>query len=413
MKYLLILTMLIAGQVFSQQLAKFKVEIEEDRMDSPVSVSLNGINYNTDDGKLVLYELTKSGEKRLESQIEPGHSARLWFLLPGISEKGTSREFVLKREQADEQNSPVVSVQKDSKDFRLAVGNKSILSYRHAVTPAPEGADPLYRRSGYIHPLTSPGGEVLTCIQPEDHYHHYGLWGPWTKTNIEGRSVDFWNLKEGQGTVKFAGFLSEMEGAVYSGFRALQQHIDFGAKGPDQIAINEILEVRAWNVGEKVWIVDYTTSINSPLQNGILLDAYRYGGGIGFRATKKWQKDNCTVLTSDKKTRVDADGSFARWCIVEGESDTPEGRSGILFLSHPSNRKHPEPMRIWPENAQPEGYMYFEFVPIRHEEWRLEPKKDYTLKYRMVVFDGKIDAETAEMYWNSFSKNPKIQFMSQ
>ena len=192
----------------------------------------------------------------------------------------------------------------------------------------------------------------------------------------------------------------------------MQQHIDFGAKGKDQIAMNEILDVRAWNVGEKVRVVDYTTSLNSPLKNGIMLDAYRYGGGIGFRATEKWNKDNCTVLTSDNKTRIDADGSYARWCIVEGESATKEGRSGILFLSHPANRMHPEPMRVWPLDANNgRGDMYFEFVPIRHDDWKLEPKQNYTLKYRMIIFDGKIDAKTAEMYWNCFAGNPGIEMI--
>jgi hypothetical protein len=141
-----------------------------------------------------------------------------------------------------------------------------------------------------------------------------------------------------------------------------------------------------------------------------MLDAYRYGGGIGWRATEKWHKDNCTVLTSENKTRKDADGSFARWCMVEGESEVAEGRSGILFLSHPSNRMHPEPMRIWPLDANGgRGDMYFEFVPIRHNDWKLEPKQNYTLKYRMIIFDGKMDAERAEKYWNSFASNPKIR----
>jgi len=53
--------------------------------------------------------------------------------------------------------------------------------------------------------------------------------------------------------------------------------------------------------------------------------------------------------------------------------------------------------------------MYFEFVPIRHEDWELEPGNDYTLKYRMVVFDGEMDAETAERYWNGFATIPKIE----
>ena len=406
---IILLLAIITVHLNAQELAKFKIQIEKDVIDAPVSVALDGINYNTDKGKLVLHEVTKNGENPVSSQLEPGHSARLWFILKGETKKDTEKEYVLKLEQTSPSGSPGVQIVKDNEDLGLVYQEKTLLKYRYAVTIPPKEADPLYKRSGYIHPLVSPGGKVLTRIQPPDHYHHYGIWGPWTKTHINGRQVDFWNLAAGQGTVKFAGFLSETEGAVFSGFKALQQHIDFGAKGEDQIAMNEILDVRAWNIDENIWIVDYTTSLNSPLDSGIMLDAYRYGGGIGFRATEKWHKDNCTVLTSDGKTRKDADGSYARWCLVEGESGVQEGRSGILFLSHPSNRMHPEPMRVWPLDANGgRGDMYFEFVPIRHDDWKLEPKNTYTLKYRMIIFDGKLDAETAEKYWNSFASNPTI-----
>jgi len=412
MKIIFLITfLLITNFAFSQELAKFSLKTTDERIDAPVSVSLDGINYNTDKGNLVLYEITPTGEKTIPSQIEPGHSARLWFILKGVSAKNSERKFVLKKEEKAAVAQSKVSLKKDYKDLSLMMNGKPILSYRFATTFPSDTANPLYKRSGFIHPLVSPGGEVLSRIQAPDHYHHYGIWGPWTKTTIDGRAVDFWNLIAGEGTVQFAGFLSEAEGAIFSGFQALQQHIDFGAKGEDQIAMNEILDVRAWNIGEGVWMVDYTTSISSPLKNGIMLDAYRYGGGIGFRATEKWHKDNCTVLTSDNKTRIDADGSFAKWCVVEGESATAAGRSGILFLSHLSNRMHPEPMRVWPLDANGgRGDMYFEFVPIRHESWKLEPKQNYTLKYRMIVFDGKMDAKTAEMYWNSFAANPKIEF---
>ncbi len=411
MRTILIITIfLFAQSLQAQELARFKVLTEEDRMDAPVSVSLDGINYNTDQGRLVLYEKTSQGETAIPSQIESGHSARLWFLVKGELKKGTTREFILKREEQEIKASEKVIVAKDDEDLSLTMNDKPILKYRYAVTLPPKEASPLFKRSGYIHPLWSPEGQQLTRIQAPDHYHHYGIWGPWTKTHINGREVDFWNLLKGQGTVKFAGFLSEAEGEVFSGFKALQQHIDFGAAGEDQVAMNEILDVRAWNTGEDIWMIDYTTSLNSPLKNGIMLDAYRYGGGIGWRATEKWNKDNCTVLTSEGKTRLDADGSNARWCLVEGESDTEEGRSGILFLSHPSNRMHPEPMRVWPLDANGgRGDMYFEFVPIRHNDWKLNPKQDYTLKYRMIVFDGKMDEETAEKFWNSFAANPTIE----
>ncbi len=411
MKHLLFVIILLnTVSVIGQELAKFTLKIDNQLTDAPVSVSLDGINYNTDKGNLVLYEVFDSGEKAIPSQIEAGYSAQLWFILNGISAKNSERKYVLKREDQAVEQKHVVSLKKNHKDLNLLVNEKRIRNYRYATTFPPDGVDPIFQRSGFIHPLWSPGGEQLTRIQAPDHYHHYGIWGPWTRTHIGDRQVDFWNLADGQGTVKFANFLSEVEGAVYSGFKALQQHIDFGGKGPDQIAMNEILDVRTWNIGEGIWMIDYTTSLNSPLKNGILLDAYRYGGGIGFRATEKWHKDNCTVLTSDNKTRVDADGSFAKWCIVEGESDVPEGRSGILFMSHPGNRMHPEPMRVWPIDANGgRGDMYFEFAPIRHEEWKLEPNRNYTLKYRMIVFDGKMDDQTAEMYWKSFAALPRIE----
>jgi len=406
-----LLLVIFTQLLFAQELAKFTIHCNEERIDAPVAISLDGINYNTDNGNLALYEITKNGETAISSQIERGHSATLWFILKGISEKNSIREFVLRREEKQTSAESKIVLKKDNKDLSLLANNRLILKYRFATTFPPEGVNSLYQRSGFIHPLSSPEGEVLTRIQPPDHRHHYGIWGPWTKTHIDGREVDFWKEIKGEGTVKFAGFLSEYEGAVFSGFKTLQQHIDFGAKGADQIAMNEILDVRSWNVGEKIWVVDYTTSLNSPLKNGIMLDAYRYGGGIGFRATEKWNKENCTVLTSDKKTRIDADGSYARWCMVEGESATKEGRSGILFLSHPANRMHPEPMRVWPLDANNgRGDMYFEFVPIRHDDWKLEPKKDYTLKYRMIIFDGEMDAKTAEMYWNSFAKQPEIKY---
>ena len=390
----------------AQELLKFS--IGSDQYNCPVSVSLDQVNYNTDENNLVLFELVKGNEIQVPCQIETGHSAKLWFILSEKEGKYGKRNFVLRQSGATNSEKGI-ELKKDREDLTLTYDGKPILSYRHAVTFPPKGVDPNYKRSGYVHPVVSPEGEVLTKIQPEDHYHHYGIWGSWTKTHIDGREVDFWNLKKGLGTVKFAGFLSEVEGAVFSGFKALQKHIDFGAKGADQIALNEVLDVRAWNIGEKMWLLDYTITLNSPLDSGILFDAYRYGGGIGFRATEKWHKDNCTVLTSEGKDRKEADGSNARWCLVEGESETKSGRSGVLFMSYPANRMHPEPMRVWPLDGNGgRGDMFFEFCPIRHNEWKIENGKDYSLKYRMLIFDGELTTREAEQYWKAFAMPPVI-----
>ena len=398
-----------ATGLFAQNEVRFNVFAGDySRKNCPVSLDLSGTDLELNNIQIQLYQIDKKNEVPVASQLDAGKGQRLWFILSGELRKGESREYVLRQTEGTVVNSKI-ELEKSRHGLKLVFNQKPILNYQFNEVYPPDGVDPIFKRSGFIHPLWSPGGEALTRIQAPDHYHHYGIWGPWTKTHINGREVDFWNLVKGEGTVRFANFLSEVEGSVFSGFSALQQHIDFGAKGGDQLAINEVLDICAWNVDSqgKVWLVDYISTLNCPLDSGILLDAYRYGGGIGFRATEKWMKDNSSVLTSEGNDRLTADGTKARWCIVEGES-TP-GRSGILFMGHPSNREYPEPMRVWPVDANNgRGDMYFEFCPIRHNDWVIEKGRNYSQKYRLLVFDGELSAEEAEQYWAAFAKPPVV-----
>lgn len=299
-------------------------------------------------------------------------------------------------------------------DLNINKEGNPLLSYRYEMTYPPEGVDSIYGKSGYIHPILSPKGDTLTRIQPPDHWHHYGLWGPWTHTRIDTTRVDFWNLGEGMGTVLFKEFKETSSGDVFSSFTAHQEHIDFKTQKEHQVALNEDLKVSMWNLGrEDRYMLDYTSTFSSPLENGILFEAYRYGGGLGLRFTERWKADNCLVLTSEGNDRLTADGTNARWAIVSGASTDGKGTSGILFMSNPENRMHPEPMRIWPiDGNNGRGDMFFEFCPIRHEEWKIEVNRAYQLKYRMVVFDGKLTAEEAEAYWQAYAEPPRVELVA-
>ena len=82
---------------------------------------------------------------------------------------------------------------------------------------------------------------------------------------------------------------------------------------------------------------------------------------------------------------------------------TANGPAGVLFMSHPANRSHPEPMRIWPK-----GDIFFNFCPIQKAPWTLTPGNDYRLQYRVYAYDGTLAAEAAERLWQDFAHPPTV-----
>lgn len=371
----------------------------------PLSMDLEGIAISQPESAR-LYRIDGDKKIPLVCQVDIGRTARLWFVPDQAIPQGTRVSLELAFEAAATPAGPLTATV-DETAITLRYNNKSILCYQHALHPVPEGVDPVFQRSGFIHPLYSPDGMVLTRIQPRDHYHHYGIWNPWTVAQIEGREVDFWNLAKKQGTVRFAGLLSTTSGPVYAGFKARQEHVMFTDQGrTEKVAIHEVWDVRtsAITLDERtVWVADMTVTLSNALNSEIELSAYRYGGGLGFRATDDWNKDNLAVLTNEGKTRNDADGTRARWADIRGVGRNKTGTSGVLFLSHVTNREHPEPMRVWPENGGPNGVLFFEFCPIRHNAWILKPNAEYVLRYRMVVYDGTLTPDTAEVLWTNFA----------
>jgi hypothetical protein len=378
----------------------------------PVGLPVNDLLPTGDSLQVQVFRETETGLARVRSQLETGMNTCLWIIPDEVIPAGSEVIFHIKLSKASPDTGVKNHALMDRRHISLSYGDKKVLDYHHARMEAPENADPLYGKSGFIHPLRSPVGNIMTRIQPDDHLHHYGIWNPWTKTIIEGQEVDFWNLAKGEGTVRFAGLISKTAGEVFSGFTIRQEHVNFKVPGPDRVAINETWHVKNFPVeiaGRTCWLIDFTSTLNNPLDSAIELSAYRYGGGIGWRATAAWNKDNSRILTSEGKTRKDADGTHARWCKVDGWF--PSGTSsGILVCSHPGNRAHPEPMRVWPEDANDRGDVFFEFCPIRHRKWMIYPGQDYVLRYRMLVFDGELPADLAEAVWQQYAMPVSINW---
>ena len=304
----------------------------------------------------------------------------------------------------------------DNEAITLIANGKNVLRYQIAHHAPPDTVDPIFGRSAFIHPLWSPNGDVLSRINPPDHWHHYGIWNPWTRTRIGNRATDFWNLGEGQGTVRNAGVDTVWSGDNSTGFRVVHDHIGFTDSGSEEKLIHETWTVTVRAVdpinGKDVFLWDMEISLSPATPDSVILEAYRYGGGIGFRATEDWTVENSWVITSEGETRATADGTHARWAIVGGVSESQQP-SSLLFMSHPDNRAHPEPMRVWPPDAnEGRGDMYFEFCPIRHVEWVLQAGSEYHLSYRIVVTEGRLDPESAEILWQVWANADRQEAQS-
>lgn len=315
--------------------------------------------------------------------------------------------FSFAQQTKTKKSNPVVHINIDSV-LTISAGNKKLLSYQFKTIYPPQGIDTNYKRSGFIHPLYAPHGQVLTRIQPPDHYHHFGIWNPWTHTFFEGDTVDFWNIKGHQGTVRFAKFTSQISNKEFAEFTALHEHIVFKKDGSEKVALNEWQTVRVHDPAKNSdqYIVDVTSKMSCASQSPLLIVAYRYAG-FGWRATEYWDKNNSEILTSEGKTRDNTDNTRARWLIVYG-SLPGNDEGGIVMLSHPSNYNHPEPLRIWDKKQNGgRGDVFANFATTKDKDWLLEPGKTYTLKYRLVVFNGKFDAARAEKEWDVFTKEIK------
>ncbi|MDP4275472.1 MAG: PmoA family protein [Bacteroidota bacterium] len=369
----------------------------------PVQINLDAITFLPDS---VLNLMEKSGENKVlvNFQIENGNQRTLNWLIEPKSGKSKYVFELIKGKNNKEANR--IQTKNENGSLIIENGTRNLVSYVYKTVMPPKNVDTAFRKSGFIHPLWSPGGQVLTRIQAPDHYHHYGIWDSWAHTIFEGDSIDFWNLRDKKGTVRCANVISSTGGPVFGQIQVLEEYVAFKKNHLNKVALNQMETIRVYQPKDPgYYIMDVTLDMSCASSSPVLLQTYRYGG-LGWRTTEQWNNDNCEILTSEGRSRKDADNSCARWIVVQGNVDNDY--AGALMMSYPGNFNHPEPLRIWPLNTNRRGDMYANFTPVKNKDWVLIPGHSYVLKYRFVVFNGHLAKEKAESAWTYYSALPKV-----
>lgn len=320
-----------------------------------------------------------------------------WFILDELA-AGESRLYDFTADLIDATNH--TSNQMDSTQITFLSDGRKVLSYFHGDNN-PTELDERYKRGGYIHPVYSPNGVILTAHLNPLHPHQSGIWSAWTKTEFEGRTPDFWNIHSNSGRVDQADSLqNSWVGPIHAGFHSKQFFKDLSAPEP-VIAVNEEWNVHVYKSPEdhsyQIFDIISTQSVNTG--KPLILPGYHYGG-IGFRGNRAWDdSENVTFLTSEGFGR-DGNETRPKWTHIGGVIDGE--LAGITVMDHPKNFRYPQPVRIHPEEP------YFVYAPMQLGEMRIEPGSPYTARYRYVTYDGEPDHEELNRLWNDFSYPPGV-----
>lgn len=260
---------------------------------------------------------------------------------------------------------------------------------QHIESPKPEA--PWYGRSGFVHPVYTPSGRIVTDDFPSDHLHQHGLMFAWTSAQIDGRRVDFWNSQQREGRVEHVETIEAGSDSIVVQLRHVDQLAD-----PPQTVLRE-----TWKIThvphESMNVFDLWSTQICVMDQPLEITQYHYGA-MGVRGAGEWMNGRATIVTSEGRDRIEGNHTRPDWVVMHGEVD---GKTcGIAALGHPDNFRSPQPVRLHPEMP------YFCFAPMVAGGFSIEPGEPYISRFRFVAFDGEPDVEKIDAIWREFAELP-------
>lgn len=296
---------------------------------------------------------------------------------------------------------PLMHIESNDERILMKRGEKVILVYNKVPTPEAEENDPVFTRTGYIHPVYTPSGKEVTGDYAADHPHQHALFFAWTKTSFEGRSPEFWNQKKKAGRVSYVRTLDSIGGRERA--TLVVEHLWEDTTAPEgaKPVLKETWAINAHDAGEDRFVFDIVSAQWLIGENPFTIEKYHYGG-MAIRGHDEWfhedknVKPPSTMLTSEGLDRIEGNHSRPRWVAMEG----PIGgaHAGIAVLAHPKNFRFPQWVRLHPTKP------YFVFAPMVEEPFQVTSGTPYVSRYRYVVYDGRIEAGDVDRRWDEYSK---------
>jgi hypothetical protein len=334
-------------------------------------------------------------------QVEATGTPRAWWLLSDTLPAGSVRKYRLVPSPGTIPGPKGVTVEDDGKHLFVKVQGKPVLTYNEAVVPPPNPKEPYYAKSGYIHPVHTPSGEMVTDDFNPDHPHQHGIMFAWRKTTFEGRTTNGWDQKDGHGRVEHVKTDRFGSGPVFGFFTVQLRQVDLLAPDAPRSMLNETWNVRTYNRSD-CFLFDLESEQVCATRQPVVVDKMDYGA-LMLRGRANWTTERTTFefLTSEGKRKATGNLTRPRWVDLYG----PAGSRflGAAILDHPQNFRFPQPVRLAPT------WPYFCFTPATLGSFTIEPAKTYRYRYRFVIHDGKPDAGQIDGLWNDYAHPPVVR----
>jgi hypothetical protein len=339
--------------------------------------------------------------------MQIGKDRHAWFVLESLK-AGATRDYTIEPALDPPRDAAqLVDAVTERDGLTLRLAQQPVLRYQADRSELPRrDINPLLRRGGYLHPVRTPSGRIVTDDYPIEHLHHHGIWAAWAKTVFQGRAPDFWNMADGTGAVEFESLIDTWSGRIQAGFKARHRYVDLTAPTPTTVLTED------WNVTLYAVAASRRTYRQFDLvltqelvtSNPLLLPQFQYGG-IAFHGARSWDgPTGAVVLTSEGKTRANGDTTRARWCYIGGLVDG--ARAGLAILGHPRNIRAPQPARMYPQ--QP----FLNFAPTQAGRLELTPGQPYVARYRFITLDGPPDVSLIERLWRDYAEPVAVTILS-
>ncbi len=256
-------------------------------------------------------------------------------------------------------------------------GPADILRYNHGIQTYEPDPNSHLSRSGYVHPLYTPAGHIVTGDLCPDHPHQRGCFFAWTKCTFKGEEINFWALDTGK--TKTAAPPQFTNGPVACILKAFNE---LGTV--NEPVLNETLTYTLYGRISDGWIIDMEIEqevVDEPLQ----VEQYLYGG-MAFRGPAFWLDKDLYVITNSGIEGRDSNMTRAKWIQMSGPAEeNPEQTIGVTYFDHPANPRYPTHLRVHPSKP------YFVFAYHQREGLHIDQKHPVKLKYRILVHDGKAE----------------------